>query len=332
MQVVVYGAGAIGSLVGARLHEAGGNVRLIARPAHAAAIGREGLRVEAEREVRVVQLPARERLEGPADVVLLTVKSQDVLTASREIARASLDATVVTMQNGVRADADAASVLGRDRVVACVAYVSASFTRPGVVQVAGWRGYLLVGAPYPESRDRVEAVRALLARAMPARHAEDVPAARWTKLIVNLPNAIPAATGIPLGRAFRDRRLNRLAIATMREGARIARASGHPLEAGARSRPFRLLATLPRPLAYALFSRRLIAQFPASSAFGGSTLQSFQRGSTSELDYLNGEVVRAGADAGRPTPINSALLFKGQEVFRTRRVLTPDELVAGLPL
>lgn len=329
---MVYGAGAIGSLVGARLHEAGENVRLIARPAQAAAIGRDGLRIEAERDVRVVQLPARERLEGPADVVLLTVKSQDVLTASREIARASLDATVVTVQNGVRADADAASVLGRDRVVACVAYVSAAFLRPGVVQVAGWRGYLLVGAPYPESRNRVAAVRTLLARAMPAHHAEDVPAARWTKLIVNLPNAIPAATAIPLGRAFRDRRLNRLAIAAMREGARIARASGHPLEAGARGRPFRLLASLPRPLAYALFSRRLIAQFPAASPFGGSTLQSFQRGATSELDYLNGEVVRAGADAGRPTPINAALLLRGQEVFRTRRVLTPDELVAGLPL
>ena len=332
MQVVVFGAGAVGSLIGARLHEAGVNVRLVARPAQVAAIEADGLRIEAGREVRLVKIPARERLDGAADVVLLTVKSQDVLAASREIARASLDATVVTMQNGVRADAEAASVLGRDRVVGCVLYLSASYLRPGVVQPAGWRGSLVVGAPFPESRDRVDAVRTLLAGALPTSVVADLAPARWTKLIANLSNAIPAATGLPLSQAFRDARLNRLAIAAMREGARVALASGHPLEAGRRGRNFRLLAVLPRPLAFFLFRRRLVGQFPPDSRFGGSTLQSLQRGSSSELDYLNGEIVRAGADAGRATPINTALLNRGQSVFRTRHSLSAEELVAGLPI
>jgi 2-dehydropantoate 2-reductase len=332
VQVVVYGAGAIGSLVGARLHEAGANVRLVARPAQVAAIEAEGLRVESGREVRLVRLVARERLEGAADLVLLTVKSQDVLTACREIAGASLDSTVVTMQNGVRSDAEAASVLGRDRVVGCVLYLSASYLRPGVVQAAGWRGSLVVGAPFAESRDRAAAVQTLLARAFPTSLVQDIAPARWTKLIANLSNAIPAATGLPLSQAFRDARLNRLAIAAMREGAKVVLGSGHQLEAGGRGRPFRLLAALPRPLAFILFQRRLIAQFPPGNTFGGSTLQSIQRGSSSELDYLNGEIVRAGADAGRPTPINAALLDRGQDVFRTRRFLSAGELTAGLSL
>ena len=332
MQVVVYGAGAIGSLIGARLHEAGINVRLVGRPAQVAAVAAQGLRIESGREVRLVKLVARERLEGAADVVLLTVKSQDVVTASREIASASLDSTVVTMQNGVRSDAEAASVLGRDRVVGCVLYLSASYLRPGVVQAAGWRGSLVVGAPFAESRDRAAAVQALLSGALPTSLVADLAPARWTKLIPNLSNAIPAATGLPLSQAFRDTRLNRLAIAAMREGAQVALGSGHRLEAGARGRPFRLLAALPRSLAYILFRRRLIAQFPPGNTFGGSTLQSFQRGSSSELDYLNGEIVRAGADAGRPTPINAALLNRAQDVFRTRRFLSPEELTAGLPL
>ena len=91
-------------------------------------------------------------------------------------------------------------------------------------------------------------------------------------------------------------------------------------------------AVLPRPLAFFLFRRRLVGQFPPDSRFGGSTLQSLQRGSSSELDYLNGEIVRAGADAGRATPINTALLNRGQSVFRTRHSLSAEELVAGLPI
>ncbi|HYM49283.1 MAG TPA: 2-dehydropantoate 2-reductase [Candidatus Limnocylindrales bacterium] len=330
MQVAVFGAGAVGSLVGARLHEAGVNVRLIARPDHARQIREHGLRVEGGRDVRVVHVPASDRLEGAADLILLAVKSQDVAAACRAIARESLSATVVTLQNGVRADLEAAAVLGRDRIAGCVCYVSASYLRPGLIEVAGWGGRLLIGAPYPESRARVEGVHEVLRQALPTSVAPDFQAARWTKLIVNLPNAILVATGLPIGRAFRIPVLARLAVAAMREGAQVAQASSHPLEANARGRRFRLLALLPTPLAQALFQGRVRRQFPEQSQFGGSTQQSLQRGTTSELDYLNGEIVRAGADAGRRTPINSALLGRGQDVFRTRRLLTPEELVAGL--
>jgi 2-dehydropantoate 2-reductase len=331
VQVVVYGAGAVGSLIGARLHQAGASVRLVGRPAQVAAIVQDGLRIESGREVRLVRLVARERLEGTADVVLLTVKSQDVLAACREIAAASLEATVVTMQNGVRSDGEAASVLGRDRVVGCVLYLSASYLRPGVVAPAGWRGSLVLGAPFPESRGRVAAVEELLSRALPVSLTADLSGARWTKLIANLANAIPVTTGLPYSQAFREPRLNRLAVAAMREGAQVALRGGHRLDSR-RGRPFKLLAALPRPLGYLLFRRRLIAQFPPGDAFGGSTLQSLQRGSSSELDYLNGEIVRAGADLGRPTPINAALFDRGQSVFRSRRFLTPEELVEGLPI
>lgn len=331
MRVAVLGAGAIGSVIGARLHEAGVAVQLVARPTQVAAIAADGLRVEAGGEVRSVRLPAVEHLAGAFDLVLLTVKAQDVLAASRQIAAVSPDATVVTMQNGVRSDADAASVLGRDRVVGCVVYLGASFLRPGVVAVGGWRGYLKVGAPFPESRARAPAVEALLARAFPTSLVPDLVPSRWTKLLLNLANVIPAATGLSLSQAFRHLRLNRLAIAATREGAQVVLRTGHRLEASS-GRPFRLMAALPRPLAFGFFRSRLIAQFSPDDPFGGSTLQSFQRGSSSELDYLNGEIVRLGADAGRLTPINSALLERGQGVFRTRRFLTPEELVDGVPL
>ncbi|MEA2667153.1 MAG: 2-dehydropantoate 2-reductase, partial [Chloroflexota bacterium] len=123
--IAVFGAGAIGSLVGARLQESGVNVRLVGRETQVDAIRAKGLLVKGQNESRLVQLPATTTLAGAADIILLTVKSQDVQVACRTIAALQSDATVVTMQNGVRSDQEAADILGRDRVVGCVLNISA---------------------------------------------------------------------------------------------------------------------------------------------------------------------------------------------------------------
>ncbi len=328
LEVTVYGAGAIGSLVGARLFEQGESVRLIARPAHARAVSTNGLRVQDRQGTRVVRLPAASSLEGTGDVVLLAVKSQDVRQASQEILRRGSAATVVTMQNGVRSDQEAADVLGRERVIGCVLYLSTTYLEPGLVVQESWEGFLQVGAPFPEAAKRIGEVQRLLGKAIPTVVVADITAARWTKLITNLPNVIMTITGLPVGRALRHPGLARLAIRTMREGVRTARAAGKRLDDTSRARRFRQMATLPKPLLYVLLARRLAGQFPPNSTFGGSTQQSLLRGSSSELDYLNGEIVKAGQEARRPTPVNSALMELGREVFTTRRTISPDQLLA----
>src|ERR1700693_5669474 len=145
--IAVFGAGAIGSLVAARLHESGVAVGRIGREAQVTAIQAKGLRVKGRDESRVVQLPATTTLAGTADIILLTVKSQDVQDACRTIAALQSDATVVTMQNGVRSDAEAAEILGRGRVVGCVLNISATYLEPGVIQ-QNTREFLDVGGPF----------------------------------------------------------------------------------------------------------------------------------------------------------------------------------------
>ena len=327
MQVVVYGAGAIGSLIGARLHEAGFNVRLIGRLAHVDAIRQKGLLVRGRNESHLVSLTATTTLTGSADVILLTVKSQDVREASREIAQLHSTATVVTMQNGVRSDREAADILGRDRIVGCVLNISATYLEPGVVeQNTGAR--LQVGAPFPESSGRAEGVADLLRHAAPTELVPDIARARWTKLMANLNNAIMTITGLPIGKALRHPGLSRLSVATIREGVRTAQLAGHGLDQSRRARTFRLMALLPQRLSELVFAGRLAGSFPPDSVFGPSTLQSLRRGSSSELDYLNGEIVAAGERIGRPTPYNSGLLEQGRLVFANRRFLTPEELLS----
>ncbi len=324
--VAVYGAGAIGSLVGARLQEAGANVQLVGREAQVNAIRANGLLVKGLEGSHVVRLPATTILDGSPDVILLTVKSQDVQDACHEIARRVTDATVVTMQNGVRSDRQAADILGRDRIVGCVLNISATYLEPGVVE-QNTRAFFQIGAPFPESAARVEAVVGLLGPVMKTELVPDIARARWTKLMANLNNAIMAITGLPIGRALRHPGLVRLSIATIREGVRTAQLGGYGLDQSRRARTFRLMSTLPMSLSYVVFGKRLAGNFPPDSTYGPSTLQSIQRGSSSELDYLNGEIVTLGERIGRPTPYNSGLLDQGRVVFATRRHQSPEELL-----
>ena len=326
VQLVVYGAGAIGTLVGARLHEAGASLRFVARQPHVDAIRSRGLLLKARDESRLVRIEATTSLSGTADVIFLTVKSQDVRNACREIASIDSSATVVTMQNGVRSDGEAADVLGRDRIVGCVLNVSATYLEPGVVE-QNTAAFLQIGHPFPESENRVKAVADTLRPALRTEVVADIRRARWTKLMANLNNVIMTITGLPIGTALRHHGLARLAIATTREGVRTAAAGGFRLDGSARARAFRLMARLPKPLAEAVFASRLAGDFPPESSFGPSTLQSLRRGTTSELDYLNGEIVTLGARIGRPTPYNRGLLELGRSVFETRRFLSPIEVL-----
>lgn len=329
MQVAVYGAGAIGSLVGARLHEGGISVSLVGRRAHVDAIQASGLLVKGPDQARRVRLPATTVLADPADMIFLTVKSQDVQEACRTIASLDSDATVITMQNGVRSDGEAAAILGPHRIVGCVLNISATYLEPGVVeQNTGER--LQVGAPFPQSAPRVDPVLAVLSPALRTERVPDIARARWTKLMANLNNAIMTITGLPIGRALRHKGLARLAIATIREGVRTAQLGGFGLDQSRRARTFRLMSTLPLPLSYLLFGGRLAGSFPPDSTYGPSTLQSFQRGSSSELEYLNGEIVTLGERIGRPTPYNAGLLKAGREVFKSRQHVAPEDLLETL--
>jgi 2-dehydropantoate 2-reductase len=325
--IAVFGAGAIGSLVGARLQESGVNVRLVGRETQVDAIRAKGLLVKGQNESRLVQLPATTTLAGAADIILLTVKSQDVQVACRTIAALQSDATVVTMQNGVRSDQEAADILGRDRVVGCVLNISATYLEPGVVE-QNTRGLFQVGAPFPESKGRVDAVLELLSLGIKTEPVPDIARARWTKLMANLNNAIMAITGWPIGKALRHPGLTRLSIATIREGVKTAQLGGYGLDQSRRARTFRLMSTLPMLLSYLIFRGRLAGNFPPDSTYGPSTLQSFQRHSSSELDYLNGEIVTLGERIRRPTPYNSGLLQQGRAVFATGRHPTPEELLS----
>jgi 2-dehydropantoate 2-reductase len=317
MWFVIYGAGAVGGAIGGRLAQHGHDVVLIARGAHAAALRSDGLRLASPDETvvvraRVAEHPGEVGLTGD-DVVVLAMKSQDTESAVRDlVATAPAAVTVVCAQNGVANERMALRHF--EHVVAMCVMLPAAHLEPGAVEVASapTTGLLDVGC-YPSGRDQgVERI----ASALTSATFESVPrddVMRWkhTKLLMNLANAVEAATG--------DARTDDAAADLVRrareEGVAAYRAAGIDFasseeDAARRGDKLRL--------------RRVEGRRRG----GGSSWQSLERGTgTIEADYLNGEIVLLGRLHGVATPVNAMLQRVANELARTQQ--PPGSLSAG---
>lgn len=294
----VVGAGAVGSFFGAMLARAGHPVTLIGREAHVQAIERDGLRLQwadgREEQVRVAATTDLAAVRGAA-LVLVCVKSPDTDAVARRIAPL-LDpgALVLSLQNGVNNAATLARHLGRP-VVPAVVYVATSMPAAGVVRHAG-RGELVIGPPDaaaagdPVLQQRLQAVAAQFAAAqVPVRVSPEVMAELWIKLIVNCAcNAISAISQQPYGRLGAEPAIRELQRTVVREAVAVAQAEG-------------LAVTVERALAAV---EGIYTTMPTQRS---STAQDLARGKPTEIDHLNGYVVRRGAELGIAVPANQAL-------------------------
>lgn len=323
MRVVVYGAGAIGGVIGGRLAQAGQDVVLIARGAHAAAMAHAGLLLEsptaAERvAVPVVTDPA-EIAFRPGDVVLISVKSQDTASVlDRLQALVPRTISIVCAQNGVGNERAALRLF--PNVVAMNVMCPATHLVPGEVQVftSPCSGILDLGR-YPAGSDDTcdELSAALRAATFVSETRADIMRWKYSKLIVNLGNAVealcgPAAPGVSeLQRLARDEGRSCLAAA----GIDVATEQEDSDRRGDHLR---------------------IRPVGGERRGGGSTWQSLERGGGSiETDHLNGEIVLLGRLHGVPTPVNEMLqqaMYAAASDRRPPGELAPEALLARLPI
>jgi 2-dehydropantoate 2-reductase len=329
-RIAIIGAGAIGATIAALLLRAGHEVFLVGRGEAVQALRRSGLGVDGALGAFAASLRASETIDDPPDLAFLAVKSQDVASALAQHAPALGDAPLVTLANGVRADDIAAAIVGRERVVSTVVHFAANFLAPGKVTILN-RGALVVGRPFNANDDAAREVAAILGAAMPTTLSNNIRGAHWMKLIVNLNNAFPAASGLPLRDVYGDSRLARLSVRAMREGLAVVDRSDVELESlpGLPVALARAMAALPLGLAAplaAMTARRQETQWPII----GSTLQSLRRGRQTEIDYLNGEVATLGRRLGVNTPVNAAIVALVHQVEAGGRFLSSEEIGAAI--
>lgn len=285
LTVAVVGAGAVGCYYGFILAQAGHAVTLIGRPALVEAVRTSGLILDSAAGTDVV--PVRASTEGTgvagADLVLVCVKSGDTEAAGAMIAP-HLDpaATILSLQNGVDNAERLAAVLGRP-VVPVAVYVATAMAGPGRVRHNG-RGDLIVGASAESGR----IAAAFTAAGIPTTVSDRAVDALWGKLILNCAyNALSALTQLPYGRLVRGEGVVAAMTDVVQECVAVAGAAG--------------VVVAPDILDQVLSLSTTMADQRSSTA------QDLARGRPSEIDHLNGYVVRTGAALGIATPANRML-------------------------
>ena len=309
MRICILGAGALGSAIGGTLAEAGHDVTLVNRnPAHVDAIRNRGLLLRSNGADRAVRLAAVTNTDGmtPVDLVLVLVKSLDTETAM-QAARAIVgpETLVVSLQNGLGQEDVLAGIVGRSRILAGKTYAGGVMLAPGHVMagVVGKETIIgeLDGGVSPRA---MKLAQTLTAAGLETIASPDIRAAMWDKLLVNVATgALAAITGLTYGDLYAVPEIEETAIAAVAEAMTVASALG---------------ITLSTPAPQDAW-RKASAGLPAE--FKTSMLQSLEKGARTEVDFINGSVVRAGKQIGVPTPVNATLvaLVKGIE----KRLPTP---------
>jgi len=303
LKICVLGAGALGCAIGAALAEGGADVWLLNRSkAHVDAMNASGLTLvtpAGERRVHV-QAATEAAAVGPVDIVIVLVKSfhtRDAIAGAKALIGERT--VVLSLQNGLGHEDILAEAVGRERILAGRTYVGGVLLAPGRI-ISGTVGkQTYIGELDGSISERVEAIAAVFNRAGLATAVSDnILGTMWDKLLVNVATgALSGITRLSYGDLYAVPELKSTALAAVGEALAVARAAG-----------VRLSFTEPVQ-AWDRAAEGLPADFKASM------LQSLEKGSITEVDFVNGAVVRWGQRVAVPTPVNAALVgcIKGIE-------------------
>jgi len=285
MQVAVVGAGAVGCYYGGLLLRAGHDVTFIGRHPHVDAINAHGLLLDTK--TFKGHLPAKAATDATAlaspDLVLVCVKSADTEQAGQSLAgHLRPETSVLSLQNGVD-NAQRLRAVTAHAVIPVVVYVGSEMAGPGHVRHHGG-GDLAIGA----SAASEALAQTLEAAGVHTTIADDIEVTLWSKLVINCAfNALSAVADISYGPMLEVEGTKDVVTRAVQEAITVARACGVGM-------PDDLLANI----------LNIPTMMPAQKS---STAQDLVRGKPSEIDFLNGYVVRKGAELGIPTPTNHAL-------------------------
>ncbi|HKT58998.1 MAG TPA: 2-dehydropantoate 2-reductase [Gemmatimonadales bacterium] len=292
MRISIFGAGAVGAYFGGRLAEADEQVAFIARGENLRALRERGLRVaspEGDFTLQSVRAAADPAELGPADAILLAVKTWQVSDAARAIAPAlGPDTFVVPLQNGVEAPAQLAAVLGPGRVLGGLCRIIAWVESPGVVRHEGAEPYIGFGELAGGLSARAERLQQAFSRCrgVTAEALEDVRAEMWRKfLFISSVSGLGAVTRAPIGLLRSRPETRELLDRAMREVLAVARAHAVALPDDVVEETLAFTDSLPEE--------------------GTTSMQrDIMAGRPSELEAQNGAVVRLGMEKGVATPVH----------------------------
>lgn len=296
MKIAIVGAGSLGSVFGGVLASGGSEVYLISRNRdYIDWVGQNGLKLIEDSGEMLTRPNVTDDAGsiGFVDLVILLVKSFDTRTAMMDATGlVGPGTTVLSLQNGLGNEDALVEIFGKSRVLFGRTFVGGDAIAPGRI-VTGLKGKsTIIGEPNGKISARLSEISELFnASGLKTEISANILGVIWNKLLVNVSTgALAGITGLSYGYLYQVPALLGTAMAAVNEGIAIARAKG---------------ITLISEDAEAIW---LTAGRGQPASFRTSMLQSLDRKSKTEIDFINGALVRLGEEMGIPTPVNRTIV------------------------
>lgn len=317
MKYAVIGLGAIGSILGGLLTKAGEDVVLIGKKEQVEIINTEGIRIDGIHgsiAVENIHVFTDLSLLGNVDVVIICIKSQDTQNLANDLKKfVNKSALLISLQNGVRNLKILRDTAGNKAVSGAILF-NALYSKPGEVELT-IKGGLLLEADN-SSYDTIKyLVNSLKKEGLDVKIVDDIEGYAWSKLVVNLQNAVTALTGQTVNKSISDKDSRAILIATMEEGLNVLEQSGISINTLPDIDPRRIIRRLRLFNSTLLKIGSRIMKIKANART--SMWQSLSRGKPTEIDYINGEIVNLAKKNNLKAPINTKLVELIKEAEKT---------------
>ncbi|RZV44730.1 MAG: 2-dehydropantoate 2-reductase [Acidimicrobiales bacterium] len=317
MKIAIFGAGSIGCYIGGHLLANGQNVTLFGRERLAKTIEQYGLTLsqKSSNTIHIKDVPYETDLTSltSADVIILTVKSQDTANAAQQITEhISPDAVIMSLQNGVANTDTIKSILPTYKVYG--AMVPYNVVGLGEGKFHRGTGGDLVLETGTETEVLVET---LTDAGLEARTTTDIIGVQWSKLLVNLNNALNLLSDMPLWAQVGQRAFRQIWADMIDEGLVVLKAEGIAPAPMSGPDPVKLRGLIRLPnFIYQPIANRMTTIDPEARS---SMWEDLKFGRSPEVDYLQGEISKLGRKHGIPTPINDRVLQLVKQAFAEKK-------------
>ena len=312
MRTAIYGAGSLGTILGAYINKAGVPIELINRnKAHVEALNSSGAKVVGTVEfTQNVTAYTPDQMSGQYDVLFLMTKQQN----NKEVVRMlkeflAPDGVLVTFQNGLP-EMQIAEVLGEERVLGCTVAWGATMISPGVCELTSEQDALSfsLGSVSSRKSHHFETVKELLEKMGTVDVEENFIGTRWSKLLINAAfSGMSAVLGCTFGEAAGNKESRRVVQALIKECIDVCAKGGIKIEPVQGKDIVKLLdykGALKKAISFFIIpiAIRKHAKLKASM------LQDLEKGKLTEVDAINGAVSDFGRKVGCPTPMNDKVV------------------------
>ena len=325
MKVAILGCGAIGGLFLGYLSGENVDVIGIVKDYQKESLLKKGLFIEGSRGKDSYKVRVDNKLKERVDLAIFASKLADLEALIKENLEYLKDATVISTQNGVRADYILSEYFSKEKIITGIVMFGATFYRPNRI-VHNFKGNLILGNIFDKEVADIEEVVSLLKSAFDVVVSDKIKGAKYLKLFINLNNCIPAIIGLSMQEAFADINFAKLAIKLNKEAFNIVKNSGIELADLPTFPLARLegLVLMDIEKASGILSKVMTSL--SKEPLYGSILQSIKSSKLSEIDYINGEIVRIASENNLKAPLNSKIVELVHRVEESKKFFKKGKL------